>query len=368
MIGTEAISRVIGKDVYDQSGDKIGSASEVYLDDESGQPEWVTVRTGLFGTKESFVPLRDADLTDEGLRVPVTKSQVKDAPRVDTDGHLSPQEEQELYRYYGLGSGQGAMTDVATGRGDRDQTAVMDPTTTTGTAGMAGAGGGTRDVVDPSTPTGTAGTAGGGSRDVVDPSTTAETAGMAGAGGGTRDVVDPSTPTETAGTAAGTAGTTGMADSGTAGHTDRDRDGIRDDVRGTVGHDTSGPTTDNAMTRSEERLNVGTRSEEVGRARLRKYVVTENVSETVPVSREEVRVEREPITDANVGNALDGPAISEEEHEVTLRAERPVVEKEAVPVERIRLDKDTVTDQETVSADVRKEEGEVDGGRRSEER
>jgi uncharacterized protein (TIGR02271 family) len=115
------------------------------------------------------------------------------------------------------------------------------------------------------------------------------------------------------------------------------------------------------MTRSEERLNVGTRSEEVGRARLRKYVVTENVTETVPVSREEVRVEREPITDANVGNALDGPAISEEEHEVTLHAERPVVEKEAVPVERVRLDKETVTDQERVAADVRKEEIEVDG-------
>src|SRR3712207_6910765 len=123
----------------------------------------------------------------------------------------------------------------------------------------------------------------------------------------------------------------------------------------------SGPATDIAMTRSEERLNVGARSEEVGRARLRKYVVTENVTETVPVSHEEVRVEREPITDANIGNALDGPAISEEEHEVTLHAERPVVEKEAVPVERVRLDKETVTGQERVSADVRKEEVEVDG-------
>src|SRR3712207_7598050 len=191
--------------------------------------------------------------------------------------------------------------------------------------------------------------AGGGGRDVMDPSTPTETSGMT--GGGTRDVVDPSTPTET----------TGMA-AGTTSRTDRDRDGVRDDVRGAVGHDTSGPTTDNAMTRSEERLNVGTRSEEVGRARLRKYVVTENVSETVPVSREEVRVEREPITDANVGNALDGPAISEEEHEVTLHAERPVVEKEAVPVERVRLDKETVTEQERVSSDVRKEEIEVDGG------
>ncbi|WP_448622089.1 DUF2382 domain-containing protein [Geodermatophilus sp. URMC 65] len=333
MIGTEAISRVIGKDVYDQSGDKIGSASEVYLDDESGQPEWVTVRTGLFGTKESFVPLRDADLTDDGVRVPVSKAQVKGAPKIDTDGHLSPQEEQELYRYYGLGSGQGT-TDTTTagnigtagmagtGRTDRDET-----TGTAGTAGMAG----------------TAGTAG-----------NIGTAGMAGTGRTDRDET-----TGTAGTAgmAGTAGTAGLAG------TDRDRDGRPDHTgeAGVVGRDVSGPTTDEAMTRSEERLNVGTRSEEVGRARLRKYVVTENVTETVPVSREEVRVEREPITDANVGNALDGPAISEEEHEVTLHAERPVVEKEAVPVERVRLDKETVTDQERVAADVRKEEIEVDG-------
>ena len=106
----------------------------------------------------------------------------------------------------------------------------------------------------------------------------------------------------------------------------------------TVGRDTSGPTTDDAMTRSEERMSVGTTSEEAGRARLRKYVVSENVTQTVPVAHEEVRVEREPITDANVGNAMDGPAISEEEHEVTLHAERAVVDKEAVPMERVRLD------------------------------
>jgi uncharacterized protein (TIGR02271 family) len=249
MIGTDTISRVIGQDVYDESGDKIGSASEVYLDDETGQPEWVTVRTGMFGTKESFVPIRNADLTDDGVRVPVSKTQVKDAPKIDTDGHLSPEEEQELYRYYGMGAG-------------------------TQTAGY-----------------------------------------------------------ETTGT----------------------------ETRGTVGHDTSGPTTDDAMTLSEERLNVGTRSEEVGRARLRKYVVTENVTESVPVTREEVRLEREPITDANIGNALDGPAISEEEHEVTLHAERAVVEKEAVPVERVRLDKTAVTEQEQVSEGLRKEEIEVEG-------
>jgi len=283
MIGTDTISRVIGQDVYDESGEKIGSAAEVYLDDETGQPEWVTVRTGLFGTKESFVPIRDADLTGDGLRVPVSKARVKDAPKVDADGHLSPQEEEELYRYYGRGGGTSRTT---------TDTLTTDTTTTDGT---------TTDTT-----------------------------------------------------------TTGVAGTGVTG-TDTRGAGYDDDTRGAVGRDTSGPTTDNAMTRSEERLNVGTRSQEAGRARLRKYVVTENVTETVPVSREEVRVEREPITDANVGNAMDGPAISEEEHEVVLHEETPVVEKEAVPVERVRLDKETVTDQATVTEDVRKEEIEVDG-------
>jgi uncharacterized protein (TIGR02271 family) len=257
MIGTDTISRVIGQDVYDEAGQKIGSASEVYLDDETGQPEWVTVKTGLFGTKESFVPIRNADLTNDGVRVPVSKDRVKDAPKIDTDGHLSPQEEEELYRYYGMGGG----TETA-------QTMTTTETTTAG-AGF--------------------------------------------------------------------------------------------DERGAVGHDTSGPTTDNAMTLSEERLNVGTRSAEVGRARLRKYVVTENVTQTVPVSREEVRLEREPITDANIGNAMDGPAISEEEHEVVLHAETPVVEKEAVPVERVRLDKTTVTEEAQVTEGLRKEEIDVEG-------
>jgi uncharacterized protein (TIGR02271 family) len=115
------------------------------------------------------------------------------------------------------------------------------------------------------------------------------------------------------------------------------------------------------MTVSEERLNVGTERRETGRARLRKYVVTENVTHTVPVQREEVRVEREPITDANRDDALSGPGISEEEHEVVLHEERPVVDKATVPVERVRLDTETVTDQETVGGEVRKERVDVEG-------
>jgi uncharacterized protein (TIGR02271 family) len=116
------------------------------------------------------------------------------------------------------------------------------------------------------------------------------------------------------------------------------------------------------MTRSEEQLNVGTEKVQAGRARLRKYVTTEQQTVTVPVSREEVRVEREPITEANRDAALSGPDISEEEHEVTLTEERPVVSKETVPVERVRLDKETVTDQEQVSDEVRKEQIDVDSG------
>ena len=131
----------------------------------------------------------------------------------------------------------------------------------------------------------------------------------------------------------------------------------------TTGHDTSGPNTDDAMTRSEEEVSVGTAERESGRARLRKYVVEEEVTKTVPVRREEVRVEREPVTDANAGAALDGPAISEEEHEVVLHEEEPVVEKQAVPKERVRLGKETITDEQEISETARKEQIDIDEGR-----
>jgi uncharacterized protein (TIGR02271 family) len=131
--------------------------------------------------------------------------------------------------------------------------------------------------------------------------------------------------------------------------------------RDTVGQDASGPTTDDAMTRSEEELRVGTTQRERGRIRLRKYVTTEQVQQTVPVQRERVRVEREPITDANRDAATSGPEISEAEHEVILREEEPVVEKRTVPKERVRLDKDTVTGEERVAEEVRKEQIEVQG-------
>jgi uncharacterized protein (TIGR02271 family) len=287
VISQQDIGTIIGSNAVDTDGDKLGKVGQVYLDDQTGRPEWATVSTGLFGTSETFVPLAEAQIADGTLRVPYQKAKVKDAPRVDADGHLSPEQEEQLYRYYGVGNGA-AGHDTNAGYGTttgRDTTTGHDTTGTTGQGLAAGTGLGR----------------------------------------------------------------------------DRDGDGVRDDRQGrTVGHDTSGPTTDDAMTRSEERLNVGTEQVEAGRARLRKYVVTEDVTTTVPVAREEVRIDREPITDGNVGAALDGPAISEEEHEVVLHAERPVVDKEAVPVERVRLDTETVTEQQQVTDTVRKEQIDTD--------
>jgi uncharacterized protein (TIGR02271 family) len=265
--------------VVTTSGDKIGSIGQIYLDDQTGDPSFVTANTGLFGTSQSFVPLQGASVRDGNIVVNYDKDTVKNAPRIDDDGKLSPEEEDRLYEYYGLGGG-------TTQTADYDRGADYDS-------------GADRSVGDR-----------------------------------VRDAV---------------------SDSGADRGADYDAGADR-----TVGHDTSGPTTDDAMTRSEERLNVGTQGREAGRARLRKYVTTENVTQTVPVQREEVRVEREPITDANIGDATSGPAISEEEHEVVLHEERPVVEKEAVPVERVRLDKETVTDEVTVSDEVRKEQIDTD--------
>src|SRR4051795_13492180 len=262
-----------GQTAFDNDGDKIGTIEDIYLDRQSGDPEWATVKTGLFGSKVHFVPIGDASATEDGVRLPYAKDQVKDAPNLDADGQLSEDEERSLYDHYGRGEYDWSGEDRTQGLGladdDRDDRFSRED----GESGKSGKSG----------------------------------------------------------------------------------------KRGTVGRDTSGPTTDDAMTPSEEELQVGTQRRERGRARLRKYVVTENVQQTVPVEREEVRVEREPITDANADRALDGPDISEEEHEVVLHEEEPVVEKRAVPKERVRLDKDVVTDEETISEDVRKERIEAEG-------
>ena len=261
-----------GQDLYDRDGDKIGTIEEIYLDTQTGEPEWALVNTGMFGTKSSFVPLQVADEDGDTLRVPYEKSQVKDAPSMDPDGELSQDDESALYAHYGLDYGESrsgsGLPEGGSGAGVGASTGTESDTATGGDSSFGGA--------------------------------------------------PP------------------------------------------IGEDTSGPVTDNAMTRSEEELRVGKSEQEAGRVRLKKYVVEDEVTETVPVKREEVRIEREPVTDANAGAATDGPAISEEEHEVVLHEERAVVDKEAVPKERVRLDKDTHVEEEQVSGTVRKEQIDID--------
>ena len=244
-----AVAQWRGRNAVGDNGDTLGTVEQIYMDTETGKPEWLAVKTGVFGSKLSLIPIAEASETGGGVQVPYDNQQIKNAPAVEPDGELAREEEANLYRHYGLGYSE-ASSDSGLPRGNG---------------------------------------------------------------------------------------------------------------RDTLGHDTSGPTTDDAMTRSEEELRVGKASRESGRARLRKYVVTEQVQQTVPVQREEVRVEREPITDANVGDATDGPAISEEEHEVILHEEEVVVEKRAVPKERVRLDKDTVVEDQTVSEQVRKEQIKAEG-------
>ncbi|MEU4621924.1 YsnF/AvaK domain-containing protein [Actinoplanes sp. NPDC023801] len=128
--------------------------------------------------------------------------------------------------------------------------------------------------------------------------------------------------------------------------------------------------TDDAMTRSEEQLLVSTEVWETGRARLRKFVVTEDVQITVQVRREGIRLEREPIAESDQQAVPDPDVFGPAEvfagkdggvvFEMTLHEERPVVTTEIVPVERIRLTKVVETDDHVVSGELRKEKIEAE--------
>jgi uncharacterized protein DUF2382/PRC-barrel domain protein len=189
-----------GRDAIGNDGEKIGTLGEIYLDQQTGEPEWALVNTGLLGTQSNFVPLAGASPSGEAVQVPFSKQPMKDAPGVSPDGELSQQEEAELYRHYGL--------DYSESRSG-----------------------------------------------------------------------------------------SGLPEGGAAG----------------------GRATDDAMTRSEEELRVGTVREPAGRVRLGKWVETEEVQQTVPGRREKARLEREPITEGNVDEAMSGPEITESEHEVAPR-------------------------------------------------
>jgi uncharacterized protein (TIGR02271 family) len=220
VIRREDLGRLAGAEVYDRQGEQVGSVGQVFADPRSGDLEWVTVRTGSMHFQESFVPLRDAELTGNRLTVAVDALHIKAAPLIDADRPLGADAADRLYRHYGLP----ARADQPTGEEQGDD----------------------------------------------------------------------------------------------------------------------------AMTRSEERLVAGTRREPVETVRLRKYVVTEQRQVTVPVRREEVRLERVPVTEGDQDSST--PA-----EDLVLHEERPVVTTETVPVERVRLGKDTVSDEQTVTGTVRQE-------------
>lgn len=238
-INREQLDTLYDAEVVDQSGDKIGGVGQVYLDDNTQAPAWVTVRTGLFGTKETFVPLSDAQLSGNRITVPYDKQYVKDAPNMDADSHLGDNEQDELYRYYGQGTGGGDGT---------------------------------------------------------------------------------TTDTDYASTA---------------------------DTR---------RTGDESMVLHEERANVGKERVDTGRVRLRKHVVSEQKTVTVPVEREEFEVVREPVAAGDTGSGRLG----DDEVEVTLSEERPVIDKEVVATERVGLDRNVVTEQRDVTTEVGREEVQVE--------
>ena len=254
MLDFDQIDSVLGREVTGPDGKKIGQARQVFADDETGRPTWVSVETGLLGNRASFIPLDDASVVGDHLEVPYDNARVKGAPDHLGEGdHLSPDDEEVLYRYY---------------RGERGERGNA---STTGTAGFVG-----------------------------------------------------------------------------------DRAG-RDD--------------DDAMTVSEEQLAVSTRSVARERVRLRKSVVTEEVTLTVTVRKERFTVDREPIADDGAVSGTTGTSTSagttttdfaDSDIEIVLYEEVPVVQKVVRPVERIRLVKEVATTEETVSGEVRKERVDVE--------
>jgi uncharacterized protein (TIGR02271 family) len=237
----DALTQAQGQPVYASEGEKIGQVEEIFVDEQTGQPEWLGLGTGFFGTKRVLVPVKGISQSDDGFRVPYAKDQVKETPDIDGD-EISQETEARLYSHYGLEYSE-----------SRSDTGLPE-----------------------------------GSPSMEAPS---------GATVGEGEVV-----------------------------------------------------------RSEEELAVGKRDVEAGRARVRKWVETEPASVDVDLQRETARVTREPID-----QPVSGAELGEQEIEVPLRKEEPVVQKQTVAKERIGLEKDVESERETVADEVKKERVDVEG-------
>lgn len=292
-----SIDRLQDANVYDTNGDKVGSVGQVYLDDATNEPTFVTVKTGLFGMKETFVPLNQASQAQDGLTVPFDKDFIKDAPNVDADGSLTPEEEQRIYEYYSM--------EYTAARGDRRD----------------------RDGVDA-----------GREHDQQRRDASVQTGHAAGIAGGagvgeSRDYPEGDVT-----------GTRGVDDRAVAG-----RD-VNDHGAGRVDDDAS-------VVVRDEQLDVHTERQATGEYRLRKHTYQDTETIEVPVEREEVVVERTPV-DPNSAEARTA-GHGDEEVSVTTHEDVPVVDKN-VTAEKVSLGKTAVQDTETVTETVQHEDVDID--------
>jgi stress response protein YsnF len=274
MLTEREVSAAVGGTAYDADGGKLGTVEHFFVDDRTGTPSWVAVTTGLFGTRTSLVPVQSAALEDGRLVLPVTKDAVRAAPAVGEGGHLSPDDEAQLRRHYGLE--------------------------------VAGTG---------------------------EPAWTADSTGLTPAGAAPAQDED-----------------------------DDERTGRHAAPAASEASEAS-EASDGGMVRSEEQLRVGTERVAATRVRIVKYVVTEEVQITVPIRREEIRVEEVPLDavdepgESLVPAAPGGGGLPDE---IVLHTERPVVSVEVVPTERVRLRTEVVQGQETVTRQVQREQIAVD--------
>ncbi|WP_448641766.1 PRC-barrel domain-containing protein [Geodermatophilus sp. URMC 63] len=359
MLSERDLSAAIGSTAQGPDGEKIGTVESFFVDDRTGAPTWVAVSTGLFGTRHSIVPATQATFADGVLRVPVSKDVVRHAPAVGGD-HLGPDEEAELRRHYGLGTGLGTGVDsgVGTGVDSGTDTGLGTGVPATGAGGPATGERPADDAYAARDDTARDDTA----RDDTARHSAARHS-AARDDTATMGLAAPTTPIDPV--AAPVPGTVPAAPAAGA----------------APAAAAPGRSTDGAMTRSEEQLRVGTEQVAATRVRVVKYVVTEEVQVTVPIRREEVRVEEVPLDapDPGPGESLTpagGAAVPGSPtgtgsgagmgtgaglpEEIVLHAERPVVTVEVVPVERVRLRTELVGGQERITEQLQREQIVVD--------
>jgi hypothetical protein len=230
----EEVRTWLGRVMVDRDGNRLGEITDIYLDRETDRPEWAVVRTGLFGLRSSFVPLAEASEVDDHIQAPHQRTLIKDAPNIEADGQLSEAEEAELFRHYGL--------DYDTGTADSDQ-AVSQP-----------------------------GNQAAENQPTASPPGTNEPA--------TAPIGEP-TERQSDGELEAAAAV------GSAQPATEDGLGIGEGVSRPFVYETPGPP----------QGRPGSRRRQPGQVRLRRYLVTEVVTETEAGQRHELQVEREPIDD-----------------------------------------------------------------------